>query len=224
MSIEPGSSYSSLTLYKNGTNIWTVHGPLSSDFVAGLSMGIFTVVDFLSKGQNFTYEATEIIKITRDDDRSILIDLASNDPQYGNKLETPLGNYIIVTGANPDNYLQYNPDTGNYSWWISNYADTHLQLDNYGQFISRSRYIVCRFGSEDFIQGFISLCNASGIDFREFTLGRPFTYDNTTHKRTYYNIPGYDTAHFSVIPRIPAPISPFYIENFEDDLFAEDFN
>lgn len=223
MSINPGSSYNHLTLYRNDSVLWTIQGPLSSDLVTGLCMGIFTIVDFMSKGATFTYNATEIIEIGSENGR-ILIDLTSDTPQHANKLEKSLGNYIIVTRADPSDYLKYNPDDDNYAWWIDNYAETYLEVDKQtGQFVAHSRYIVCQFSSEQFIQGFITICDAYNVDFREFTLGRPFTYNKTTATRTYNNISGYDTTHFTLTPRIPAPIGAFYIDRNEYYNFGKDF-
>jgi hypothetical protein len=234
MIIDPESYYDYLTLHRNGSILWTINGPLSGNLVAGLSMGIFTMIDFMSKDSPFPYHATEIIEIGTYHDPTniyhsptshILIDFSSKIPQYASKLEKSLGNYIIATRADPSDYLKYNPDDNNFAWWITNYAESYRQLNKQtGELVAYNRYTVCRFSDQDFIRGFITICDSYNIDFRNVSLGKPFTYNTTMRKRIYHDIPGYDTTHFTLTPRIPAPIGPYYIEDYETGPFGRDFN
>lgn len=235
MSIDPWSYYNHLTLHRNHSILWTINGPLSGNLIAGLSMGIFTMVDFMSINSPIPYKPSEMIEIgtyqnqtniyhsPKSDSSRILIDLSSKIPS--STIENPLGNYIIATDADPSDYLKYNPDDNHFAWWITNYSESYRQIDRQtGKLTANNRYTVCRFSNQDFIRGFITICDSYNIDFRNVSLGKPFTYDTTTRKRIYHDIPGYDTTHFTLTPRIPAPIGPYYIEDYENDPFGGDFN
>jgi hypothetical protein len=73
----------------------------------------------------------------------------------------------------------------------------------------------------DGVQGFISICNAFDVDFRDYIIGTPFKYIQNTIVN--YQIEGYDIEPFNSEIRIPAPIGAYYVDRNEADPTGEDF-
>lgn len=62
---------------------------------------------------------------------------------------------------------------------------------NYGFWIGREgKYILVSFTTSEFLRGFISICKAFGVDFRDLSFGLPFTMENDGIH--FYYIEGYD--------------------------------
>lgn len=66
-----------------------------------------------------------------------------------------------------------------FGWWVKDLS-------------ARNNYQLYVFNSIDFIRGFISICSAFGVDFRDYILGGPFTYHDYEEPPIYYDIEGYD--------------------------------
>jgi len=113
-----------------------------------------------------------------------------------------LYNYIIADDI-IDNINLYRPDPNKLGIWVRN---------------GLGKYYLFQFSNEDFIKGFITIFDLYGKDFRYYILGPPF--DNRLIK---YNIEGYDIEDYTVNVKIPVPIAPYYIQQYEDDPFDIDF-
>jgi hypothetical protein len=92
-------------------------------------------------------------------------------------------------------------------WW-SHYNEA-------GQ-ADRQEYALLRFESENFIQGFISGCNAFNVDFRDIVIGLPFEHLADGNIQ-YFDIAGYDIQQppdmIKYIAKVPAtrPARHYYI-------------
>lgn len=117
--------------------------------------------------------------------------------------------YEDIINNNYDTYALQPPE-GAFAWWVS------IGDDSYGFY---------EFESLQFIQGFISICNAFNVDFRDAILGPPFTYDVDLGKQTFYSIEGYDIAPIP-ITKNAIPMGTFnselYPELYEDDPYIMD--
>lgn len=66
-----------------------------------------------------------------------------------------------------------------FGWWIESIDDADM-------------YHLYAFDDAQFIQGFISICNAFNVDFRDYIFGPPFKYNHNTKEIIYYTIQGYE--------------------------------
>lgn len=187
--------YDSFTFRGNYT--WTINGPLSGNLVAGLYVGLRTVMAMVII-DGLIYPTIELTKggVSERYDVDFL----------------PLEIYDTDTGINIAENRNYSAGMipqNRFGWWI----ETSYE---------RQKYDLFAFDDADFIQGFITICNAFDEDFRNYIFGPPFKYNYDTREITYYNIQGYDIEPIPV-RRIPAPIGPFYVDRDETDPNAEDY-
>jgi hypothetical protein len=129
-----------------------------------------------------------------------------------NEKISPLLEKYILVNDNIDNIRLYYPDDGKLGIWVRDTSD--LQTE---------KYYLFQFNTQDFIIGFIDTFNKYNKDFRYYILGPPFSYDYSTNKITKYDIDGYDIVDYTVNVKIPAPITPYYIEEYEDDPYGIDY-
>jgi hypothetical protein len=195
MRITSNSIYNILRFYRGNDILWSIEGELTGDFVAGICVGIHTLMYHLVK--TFNYRGDEWIEIITQEGSSInFIDL--------NRTDIILGEYIIVENISPELIFQYHTDLASYGWWISEpYYENKYTLYTYST------------SSNDFIKGFINIFTAFNIDFRDYVLGTPFKYINKTIIN--YSIEGYDMVPFDMLFETPVSIESYYINNNEDD-------
>lgn len=137
----------------------TINGPLSSELLAGLIVGISVVHGEMVKKENRDRKLDTIrvgYKLSR-----YLYDLKEYqiiDRYYKHK-----ENYEI-TNPLPDlimRLIKDNKEIDNlFFWWI---------LDP-----KTDKYILYKFRSPEFIQGFISILKSFGLDFHQYVNGLPF--------------------------------------------------
>lgn len=197
MALEPLQVYDSLLFsYSKDPDhpLWTLNGPFSGDLIAGLVVGMSTIINNIIV--NYEREVNYIINIVN---RKELISI---DAQSALQFEHVLHEYIAYNDIFNDQLIEYqhNVDLGYYGWWIRDYLE----------------YSLYQFQTVDFIQGFISICNAFEVDFRDYIAGPPFQSDNKGNNIPY-NIIGYDIEPFNPPVRIPGPPEPFYTDAHEVD-------
>lgn len=206
MSIEAGSVYESFTFNQDNNPLWTIQGPLSGDTVAGLLVGITTLLN--DKIINYNYPHTyTVIEIVTENGRGLLTIELNNIAGHiialmDYKLDDATKDEIIARDNN------YRPLDNSFGWWIYN------PLNN--------KYTLFSFSSPDFIQGFISACNAFSIDFRDYILGAPFTHQVGIQDPTYYFMETYDIEPIP-FPKKDAPVGAFYTGPYEADPYGEDY-
>lgn len=176
MNVKPGDIYRSFTFTVYDDMIqWTIYGPLSGDLVAGLLVGVNILLDDLRANHEYGRHYNHTVQLIRDDNMSTEIDL------------TTLGMYEYAL-------LEY-------IWDIEDQEDGPEETTYYraGYFIWRLKdfnfiydSLLYTFRTPEFIQGFISMCNGFGVDFRQYVLGLPSKYERETDTITYYSIEGYD--------------------------------
>lgn len=205
MSIEAGTIYDSMTYSRNGVSRWTIQGPVSGDQVAGLVVGFATILKSTNNQIGLKFNDT-IDLLVNEGKRLITIQL-----QNENSYRLALTDYYIYT-VNRDEIISKTydilPHTASFGWWIEQSLNTS--------------YALYSFQSYEFIQGFITSMNTFGVDFRNYILGPPFTYELNQKAPVYYMIEGYD---IDPIPsqKIPAPVGAFYTGLYEADPYGEDF-
>lgn len=202
MSIEAGTIYDSLTYSKNGTVRWTIQGPLVGDQVAGLIVGLVTIIK-ASK----TSLSNDIVTILANRGKRSITILLYDDNSY----RSALTDYYIYSVNREEIISQtfdIRPHTSSFGWWIED--------------PSNANYSLFSFQTTEFIQGFITAMNTFGVDFRNYILGPPFTYELNQNNPIYYTVEGYDIDPIP-LPKIPAPIGAFYTALYEADPNGEDF-
>jgi len=204
MSIEPVSIYQALTFNQGETPLWTIQGPLSGDLMAGLIVGINTIFNNLIIHNSYIFNDENLEILDENGRRIIRLVLGVINPY-----REFLRHYIIYEDIAIDRIGTINPEIDDYSWWIFDSGD-----DNFCTLFS--------FVTSDFIQGFISICAAFGVDFRNYIFGTPFRYIQGT--LVNYRVEGYDIIPFNVDIRVPAPIGAYYIDRNEGDSTGHDFN
>ena len=196
MEIDPAETYTEFTFARDNV-LWTIPGPLSGDLVAGLVYATDVILYVQTRGNNFNLTIGHKGYIPY-------------DPQPRNNRRNYHENYIGGSVNNFRGLALFDPRETNYGWWIINHLD------------GREYYQLIQFASAEFIQGFISIFNAFGSDFRDYIVGRPFKVLPDGSK-IEYNIVGYDIGKFEVKARIPAPVGAYYTGAREADAYGEDF-
>jgi len=173
--------------------------------MAGLLVALNTILDDLVENFYQEYNDANVEIVTEE---GLVIDIYIDDPET---LYQALRNYVAGQANTSDiidrmdNILPL--DEGSFVWWIS-YP------------LTGDTYELYSFNSAEFVQGFISMCNAFNVDFRDYILGSPFKY--VTQEPTYYQVEGYDIEPIPR-PKREAPVGPFYTAQYEADPNAEDF-
>jgi hypothetical protein len=218
MSIEVGSIYESITFLQDNNILWTIYGPFSGDFIAGVVTAFNVVVNDPLINKNFegNQKKLDIVSeggkglISIEFNKSLQGSYSSRDP-FGpdTQIFRILNDYILINNIFMEEFSDYQPNSNYFGWWIINP-------------IFREKYTLFYFSSSDFIQGFITILNSFNVDFRDYIAGPPFTYVPKTKQIILYNIEGYD---IEPIPQSkkPAPIGAFYTGVYEADPNAEDF-
>lgn len=217
MSIEQETVYQALTFYANDITgnknniVWTIPGPLSGDLIAGLLVGLNTVLSDLLT--NFgTYEYDYRLDIVFNEGRRIItIDLTY---EY---IKDIIPDYMVSEVREVIDLattVQELLDNKTFAWIIDNMDTANFQEPNSA--------IIYKFKSADFVQGFISICTGFNVDFRNYVIGRPFVYNHETKDITQYSVEGYDIEPIPRFKRI-APPTPFYTFTHEADPYAQDY-
>lgn len=210
MSIEAGSTYEAFTFYtEQGNNpLWTIQGPLSGDLVAGLLVALNVVMDDLNENFDVKYGSSRAEIIGERGRFTLTIYMTDIGPFL-----IALQDYKILIDREKDvreiMAEGSRQPRGNYAWWVTDV-------------LAGIGFELFTFSSADFVQGFISMMNAFNVDFRDYTLGPPFKYEDDTREPTYYSVEGYD---IEPIPenRREAPPTPFYAGAYEVDPGGEDY-
>lgn len=208
MSIQPDSIYDSLRFYRHEDDktFWTMNGPLSGDLLAGIITGLKIVLDVVPENtDDCRIQIDRVGKILTYNWTNIYPDffIALNEYRTLAKIKNPfIGKYF--------------PDPEHYGWFMKNKPNANPDYEDI-------EYDLYEFETPEFIQGFISMCNAGQVDFRDYVYGTPFIYDFDAREYIKYAIEGYDIEDINIIPRIPAPIGAFYTGGFEDDDYGVDW-
>jgi hypothetical protein len=227
MSINPNTTYKSFLTFRYAPNpniLWVMRGQFSGDLIAGLliSINVMNNDDRNDPYNNNIIDAVEVIYDRGTSEFSEFFEL---------KTDIILENYIIAKNITRDNMNNYHPEVDSYGWWLikktKSSPTTRCELCSHPQRIldpqEKELYTLVSFRTAEFIQGFISTCNAYNIDFRDYVLGSPFKYIYETQQIINYTIEGYDLEPYNVIRRIPAPIGAYYIDRNEADVAGVDF-
>jgi hypothetical protein len=176
--IEPGRTYKSFHLseYVNGEEIksWTLSPP--ELLSSDLVAGLLAPLDRVAfESDNYNTIVVRVDEEEMDNDRGPFADAI---PHY----------YAPVSYTKeriPDIFEDY------FCWWGQS-LDTDEILDLY------------TFRTPDFIRGFISMCNACQVDFREYVLGPPLKMIDGSNQ--FYRIAGYDIS--PIPPEIEQYLQP----------------
>jgi hypothetical protein len=184
---------------------WLINGPLSGDLVCGLLMGLqlmCLVIILIKMGNDRRYYNIDEFEHIPDIGYFVNIESINkfdhkNDisiESRGNNIQEyylAVKDYFQYTAYDPDMIAEimrnfyYQPlDTENYYWWISN---TINDVNSYN---------LVSFKTNEFVQGFISMCNGFNVDFREYVLGYPFKFSNDKQGPIFYGIEGYNIDPF----------------------------
>lgn len=98
--------------------------------------------------------------------------------------------------------------TNNFGWWIY-----HAREETYRLY---------EFQTPEFMQGFISIVKAFGLDFRQFVMGPPYKFSPEAKEPIIYNITDYDIEPFPQ-PKRGAPVGAFYTAEHEADPGGVDY-
>ncbi len=179
-----------LSITQNGVIIWSNKGIISNDYVAGTLVGARNIL--LDRKDNNKYDAN--IK-----DEHVSFDLLNNQ-----KYVMTMTDYILDSAKEDDiinrRIINY-PMGTSLGWWIQKSSD--------------GEYYLYMFGSSDFIQGFIDICDFFEVDFRDYILGTPFIYNDQTKMFEYYYITGYDVEPIP-LPIADAQVGAFYTGSYEN--------
>ncbi|CAH6419464.1 Hypothetical protein HVR_LOCUS644 [uncultured virus] len=202
MALRSDDIYTSVVFNGRTPNIqWSIDGPLSGDLTAGITAALLTLISELlnnpSKQMPKPVDATISI-INRDPRYNIMINNNTHDFAL-------FSEYIIAAGLLPQQAIVQNIPSGYFAWGIYNPNLIHkLDLTSYDLYM---------FQSFEFIQGFISVCDAFQVDFREYSLGLPFRTEQG--RNVFYGIEGYDVDSVIQKVREPAPTGAYYTYNYE---------
>src|SRR3989304_2198694 len=146
--IKPYHIYDSLTFVnaqKRDEPLWTLQGPLSGELIAGIIIGMY------------------ILYARLPDFYSVII------------LRGNISIYFQLIGIVDINQLMYyfhQSDLTETEFLTNNIV---LRPGKYGLWIIDEHFFgLHSFSTPEFIQGFISICNASQVDFRDYIAGPPF--------------------------------------------------
>ncbi|MFK5970574.1 MAG: hypothetical protein QM487_10700 [Candidatus Marithrix sp.] len=120
-----------------------------------------------------------------------------------------LDSSIILSSVSKDKLRTSTVVISDYSWWIKN----SLIPDTYDQI---------RFTNTKFLQGFITMSDNLGVDFRNYTAGLPFK-NNKDGEFAEYVIRGYDIPSIFKLDYKPAEVLAYYTGLNESDPCALDF-
>lgn len=183
-------NYDGLNVTKNDIIIWSQSGPISNDYSAGALIGLRNIL--LDQKDNSTYIASIIIGT-----ETVKFNLLNNQ-----EYTMILTDYILDSAKEDDiinrKIIDY-PMGSSLGWWIQK---------------SVGEYYLYLFATLGLIQGFVDICDFFNVDFRDYILGSPFTYDQDSKTFINYYIDGYDVEPIP-IPDENAPVGPFYTGVYE---------
>ena len=215
-------SYQSVSLLDtqaNSTVIWTLPGPLSSDTIAGLLVGLQCMINrnvptLVSEAnrepRGLLALALQIVDYTgKISDIDLIVDRIPFIKDYLEYRAVPYASlstyYVPTSDENVSNGGSSASLTdGYYGWWIKDSAD--------------DTYSLYRFQTNDFVQGFISAFDIFTMEFRDYIAGPPFHTEvglNGNKRNIFYNIEGYDIQPLVQNRRDPAPTGAFYANSYE---------
>lgn len=162
IAINPDEHYSKISFDAYQEIQWSIYGPFSGDLLAGLVLGLYVMSEIIER----TYRVRLDSGIVVPELEYIIFD------EIWNVLE----HYIENRTENENiEEFQLSGTFDLFFWWISDPGTNKSFLVN----------IV----TPKFIQGFISIMIAFGVDFRNYVHGLPFKLVHGIKK--YYEIQGY---------------------------------
>lgn len=216
MSINPDETYDNfiyaddvIKYVEQDLMTWNIERKMSGDLVAGLFIALSMLIDFMKNNGNIPGGHRGVELFLDDGTESFFFHFGQTEMEAQTHYNLSMGAEEftdiddIIFGFRVPSPLE-----DMFGWWISTGNG------------DRDFFYLYTFRTPEFIQGFISMCDAFNVDFRDFILGNPFKINNGV--RTDYNIEGYD---IEPIPRFrrPAAVAPFYTERNEADPGAVDY-
>lgn len=171
---------------------WIQRGLFTGDQVAGMVAALINLVPGLPEGG---YKVViELGKDNKSKQRTFRF-----NPQLTSQTDSVLAEYLEYTMIPQDHIGRYLVGEPNYGWWI---AVPALRAGT-------SFFQLYRFRTFQFVNGFININKAFGVDFRVYIKGTPFksAIDLTP---IYYPIPGYDVTPIDQPKYDPTPIGAYY--------------
>lgn len=181
--IDPDAIYNNFQLYSRQQRIsWSIPGPLSGDFVAGLALAIY----ILHKDHivNYVYIDPEFKIITLSEEGY------QNEEITFDNIDNILSNYYSILRSaeriaedlvlvSKTGYSNWPTKIGYFTWWILN--------------PEIGCYFLVSFRTPEFIQGLLTIFNAYGKNFQDYVFVLPFQTIDTPNGIRYqtYNIEGY---------------------------------
>lgn len=140
---------------------WKMKGPFNPDVMAGMIIAGHMLLSVLNTNQ-YSFAVTN-----QDVDDILEV----------NSIETIGPNYVLQIAILEEN-TYHMPGAGMYGIWVFNSEDDEGNL--YWDLVEVQNM-------DEFMQGFITMCNAFKVDFREYILSLPFDSDGIE-----YDLPEYD--------------------------------
>lgn len=183
------------------TVVWELKGPFNGDFVAGLVTGLYILLR--DRVINYGDDAKHRISAHIDDLKESIYVPVGDEDGYHNAMQ----HYIAHENVSAKDILDYQAPPDGYAWW----------------FKDQETYDMYVFSDPEFPQGFISVCDAFDVDFRDYIAGPPFSLDTETGDNLPLVVTGYDIAPFQPPQIVAAAPAPYYTMIMEGDRYAVNF-
>lgn len=174
MDINPEKTYSHLQLVGYRV-VWTIDGPLSADLIAGLMLGIYVAYTDMVKQLN------QLNHPIREETSIYIFDPDEEETEYSMTIDDIPGEALqqYITERAEVDLLDTTKFYGTFDtffvWILDPETDSYFLVD---------------FTNPSFIQGFISITRAFGVDFRNYVYGPPFKVRDG--EKEFYQIQGYE--------------------------------
>jgi hypothetical protein len=188
------------------TVMWELVGSFNGDFVAGVVSGIYILLkDHVINygGGDGSYFKHRISAHIDDNGTGSIYVPVGDDAGY----RATMAPYLGHIGVKPDDIPEYQAPPDGYAWWFRD-------QDLYDMYV---------FSDPEFPQGFISVCDAFEVDFRDYIAGPPFSLDPGTRENVPLIVTGYDIAPFKPEQIVAAAPAPYYTMIIEGDRYGVNF-
>lgn len=194
MELRTGDVYTSFIFISKNPDIqWSINGSLSADLIAGICTSLFHINKKLD----------------------VSISILNNNPKYNinikigsdSQMHRLLSRYIFKRNLLPAQAIIQTIPNDYYAWGIYN-PNSKCSVNS-----CDSYYDLYIFKNNDFIRGFITICDYFSNDFRDLSLGFPFK--TTPNGNVFYSIEGYDIDSVIQEIREPAPTGAYYTFGYE---------
>jgi len=180
--------YSSIIFFKNNKEKAKLLGNLNKDFIAGLIICFKTIFLSVSSRENIKNFRIQLKTL---DNHELNINISHNTLIDNYSLYTNIDKQLLIGNIIPYNYINY------YGFWI---------IDDF----YTNSYTLYVFKNIEFLKGFIMGFELFDLDFRNYSLGKPFI--SKSRENYYFNIKGYDIDNLENYNNniIYEPIIPYY--------------